>query len=106
MYQLIQLKKTTPLFLVPFVLACFALSPQARAVCQEGCNPANFNTFLGEDALINNTTGVNNTATGFNALNSNTTGFANTAIGMDALGANTVNGNNTAVGVGALGNST
>ena len=102
MYQLIQLKKTTPLFLVPFVLACFALSPQARAVCQEGCNPANFNTFLGEDALINNTTGVNNTATGFNALNSNTTGFGNTATGLDALFSNTTGTANTANGTLAL----
>ncbi len=102
MYQLIQLKKTTPLFLVPFVLACFALSPQARAFCQEGCNPANFNTFLGEDALINNTTGVNNTATGFNALNSNTTGFGNTATGLDALFSNTTGTANTANGTLAL----
>src|SRR6266403_1873396 len=102
MYQLIQLKKTTPLFLVPFVLACFALSPQARAFCQEGCNPANFNTFLGEDALINNTTGVNNTATGLDALFSNTTGTANTANGTLALVSNTTGSNNTANGVNAL----
>src|SRR6266480_550326 len=53
-------------FLIPLVLACFALSPQARAVCQEGCL-TNGNTVLGDDALLNNTS-VNNTAIGFNAL--------------------------------------
>jgi hypothetical protein len=31
MYQSIQFKKATPLFLVPFVLACLALSPAAQA---------------------------------------------------------------------------
>src|SRR6266403_312344 len=102
MYQLIQLKKTTPLFLVPFVLACFALSPQARAFCQEGCNPANFNTFLGEDALINNTTGSNNTANGGNALSSNTTGNSNTATGFRALFSDTTGFFNTANGDSAL----
>ena len=33
--------------LAVFVLACFGLSPQARAVCQEGCD-TNYSTFLGE----------------------------------------------------------
>jgi hypothetical protein len=67
--------------LIPFVLACFALSLQARATCQEGCDTSNDNTFLGDDALINNTTGQANTAVGFNALDSNTVGVGNTAIG-------------------------
>ena len=48
-------------------LACFALSPQARAVCQEGCL-TNSNTVLGDDALVNNTTGDCNTAIGSDAL--------------------------------------
>ena len=48
------------LLLIAFALACFALAPQARAVCQEGCL-TNENTVLGEDALISNTTGVENT---------------------------------------------
>jgi trimeric autotransporter adhesin len=104
--------------LIPFVLVCFVLSPQARAVCQEGCL-TNFNTALGDDALINNTTGPgntaigsgalfsntsgdNNTATGFNALDSNTTGGANTATGVNALQSNTTGVNNTATGVAAL----
>jgi hypothetical protein len=35
------------------VLTCFALAPQARATCQEGCL-TNSNTVLGDDALFNN----------------------------------------------------
>ena len=39
-------------------LACFALSPQARAqTCQEGCDTSTNNTFLGEDALFSNNGG-------------------------------------------------
>jgi hypothetical protein len=56
---------------VLFVLACFAISPQARAVCQEGCLGFG-NTVLGEDALLSNTTGNNNTAIGQLALSDNT----------------------------------
>src|SRR5439155_9633346 len=60
--------------LLPLVLtlACFAFSPLARAVCQEGCLTNN-NTVLGDDALLNNT-GSFNTAIGANAQISNTTG--------------------------------
>ena len=92
------------LVLIHLALACFALSPQALALCQEGCDITNANTFLGEDALINNTTGIGigNTATGYQALFSNTTGFANTADGAGALTANTTGTNNTATGTGAL----
>jgi hypothetical protein len=92
-------------FLIAFVLACIALSPQARAVCQEGCL-TNQNTVLGDDALLNNTTGNNNTAIGFNALFSNTTGIANTATGVNALLNNTTGNENTANGERALLNNT
>jgi hypothetical protein len=101
-----------------FALACFGPSPQARAVCQEGCDLGNGNTFLGDDALIlttgvdntaigslalsSNTTGSYNTATGFQTLHSNTTGTFNTATGRDALSSNATGGDNTAVGVEAL----
>jgi hypothetical protein len=88
--------------LIPFVLACFALSPQARAVCQEGCDLSNGNTFLGDDALILNTTGVDNTAIGSQALLSNTIGSQNTATGTQALLSNTSGGQNTATGEFAL----
>src|SRR6266566_1382794 len=93
------------LFLTALVLACFALSPQARAVCQEGCL-TNENTVLGDDALLSNTTGFGNTATGFQALLSNTAGGDNTANGVDALFSNTTGGGNTAVGAEALSSNT
>jgi hypothetical protein len=112
------------LLLILLGFACFGLSPQARAVCREGCSADNkFNTFLGEDALLNNTTGFWNTAVGFNALLnntngdfntamgrnallSNTGGYANTAIGNEALSNNTTGISNTAMGLHALGNNT
>ena len=94
------------LFLTALVLACFALSPTARAVCQEGCDTVNANTFLGDDALFSNTTGSNNTAVGSGALESNTSGDDNTAIGLAALGFNTTGHNNTATGESALHNNT
>src|SRR6266705_997525 len=88
--------------LIPLALACFALSPQARAVCQQGCDLINGNTFLGDDALLNNTTGIYNTAIGADALYNNTTATGNTAIGDRALGFNTTGIRNTASGIRAL----
>jgi trimeric autotransporter adhesin len=107
--QLRNLMNRSPLpafLLIPFVLACFALSPTAQAVCQEGCDVSNFNTFLGDEALSSNTTGSANTAIGFEALFSNTTGFFNTANGSQALQSNTTGISNTANGAGALFNNT
>src|SRR5437879_12981553 len=89
------------LLIISFALASFALSPQARAVCQQGCDTSNSNTFLGEDALLNNTTGSFNTAIGFNALFSNTVANYNTAIGFKALFSTTASVN-TAIGFNAL----
>jgi trimeric autotransporter adhesin len=86
--------------LIPLVLATFALSPMARAACREGCNDTN--TYLGDDALLNNTTGTGNVAIGLQALFENTTGFGNTASGFTALHDNTIGGENTAAGDGAL----
>jgi hypothetical protein len=100
MNPLIQVKKTIPLFLLVF--ACLALSPQAPAVCQQGCDPTNDNTFLGDDALLNNTTGDRNTAIGFQALLTNTIGNFNTATGVTALLSNTIGDANTATGDRAL----
>ena len=95
-------RETVARLLTALVLssACFALSPQAWATCQEGCLTNN-NTVLGDDALLNNT-GPDNTAIGFEALSSNRTGFANTAIGTSALNANITGWENTANGVAAL----
>jgi trimeric autotransporter adhesin len=96
---------TYPAFAL-FTLAWFAFSPQAQAVCREGCDTDNGNTFLGDNALLNNTTGDANTATGSSALISNTTGFSNTATGAVALGLNTTGFDNTANGVSALRSNT
>ena len=87
-----------------FTASWFALSPQARAVCQNGCSGDN--TFLGDDALVNNTLGYANTATGANALYSNINGHDNTAIGSSALKNNTTGYDNTATGAYALANNT
>lgn len=91
---------------VVVVLACFGLLPQARGACQQGCDLGHSNTFLGDDALANNTSGIFDTATGANALLSNTTGVNNTANGFLALRSNTAGGNNTASGANALTNNT
>src|SRR4030095_15876947 len=102
MNPLTQSKNTTILsVLIALTLGCFGLSPQARAVCQEGCLTNN-NTRLGDDALLSNTVGIGNTAIGFNALLSNTEGIANTATGNDALATNTTGIVNTATGSAAL----
>ena len=93
------------LLLIPLALACFVLSPAARAACQEGCL-TNDNTVLGEDALLNNTFGDSNTAVGFSALFDNTTGSFNTANGSEALSVNTTGFGNTATGFDALLNNT
>jgi hypothetical protein len=91
--------------LITLVLVCFALSPAARAACQEGCL-TNDNTVLGDDALFSLTTGFSNTALGFNALSSNTIGRENTATGDQALLDNTEGYENTASGTNALSSNT
>ena len=112
------------LLLIPLVLALtwLTLAPKARAQCREGCDSFNVLLFLGDDALVNNTTGAANTAIGEFALESNTTGIWNTATGswalqtsngdfntangVDALNGNTTGSNNTAIGVWALRDNT
>jgi hypothetical protein len=81
--------------------ALLALSPTARAACQEGCLSA-FNTALGDGALINNTTGNQNAAIGYAALFGNTTGSNNVASGAEALIHNTTGSFNTGIGGFAL----
>jgi Chaperone of endosialidase len=90
--------------LISLTFAFFALSPQVRATCQEGCSITN-NTFLGDNALISNITSNDNTAIGFQALLSNTIGNYNTAIGSQAL-YNSNGYDNTANGYQALYNNT
>jgi hypothetical protein len=84
------------------VAASLALLPQARAVCQQGCDLTLGNTFLGDGVLVNNTTGNFNTAVGASALTNNTTGHNNTANGYLALTNNTTANYNTANGALAL----
>jgi Chaperone of endosialidase len=120
MYSLTKIIKTTSL--IALTLGCFGLSPQAQADCHEGCDLNNNNTFLGDDALMNNTgdvnvavgsialsmntTGSRNTATGWQALVFNTTGSFNTANGGAAVGSNTTGSFNTGIGTSALLNNT
>ena len=61
-----------------------------------------YNTAHGANALFNTTTGIFNTALGGNALYSNTTGSCNTAVGLNALLANINGSGNTATGCKAL----
>lgn len=60
------------------------------------------NTFLGLNAGLANSSGIDNTANGFRALNANTSGSENTAIGYEALRSNTTGSYNTATGMFAL----
>ena len=91
-----------PVFAV-LALACFAVTPTAHAVvpAPDG-GYANETTAEGEDALLNLTTGVDNTALGYHALYLNTTGGSNTATGPFALEGNQTGNGNTAVGFEAL----
>src|SRR5437763_11985676 len=105
MNSLIQLKNATPLFLLAFGVACFALLPPARAL-----NPApdggyaTGNTAEGTNALFSLVTnlGFNETAIGFEALYTDRNGNYNTAVGWKALHSNTSGGDNTAIGASAL----
>ena len=124
MYSSIQFKTTAPIISIAFALACFALSPEARAVtpAPDGGYPLNNtaegtsalfslnggldNTAIGDSALYFNTTGNGNTAIGTNALLNNKTADSNTATGAAALFHNTTGTQNTATGVSALQNNT
>jgi hypothetical protein len=94
------------LLLIPLMVGCFMLLPNARAVKPppDGGYVGN-NTAEGEAALQVLTTGTNNTALGFHALNSNGTGSNNTATGFQALVSNTTGHENTAVGMLSLGSN-
>src|SRR5438093_672263 len=94
---------TRGLLLIPLAVAWFALPATARADdCEQGCDFLFRNTFLGQEAFVNNIGGLDNTANGAYALNNNTTGVSNTANGWQALFGNTTGNNNTANGLDAL----
>src|SRR6266516_3361799 len=104
----------------PLALACFALSPLARAACGEpdgGCNGNNTaegdgalsqlengvaNTAIGHDAIHDEANGNFNTATGAGALRVDNGAEYNTADGFQTLFSNTTGFWNTAIGAAAL----
>jgi hypothetical protein len=110
--------KPHKLILIPLLIVCFGLVPNAQATDTDGALPlgnnANgigvltsltsgaWNSGFGFEALNQNTIGNSNTATGLRALKSNTEGADNTANGTLALFSNTTGINNTAIGYGAL----
>jgi hypothetical protein len=76
------------------------------AALDDGSLTGDYNTAIGNSALLLNTTGSYNTAIGANALDANTTAGTNTAVGHGSLTATTTGGSNTAVGQGSLGGNT
>jgi len=69
-------------------------------------NSGSYNTAIGVQALLLNTSGGLNTVNGFDALIFNTNGSFNTANGGYALSANTSGSYNTAIGLSALAGNT
>ena len=67
---------------------------------------ADYNTFVGIGAGVNNTTGSQNTANGYFSLYGNTTGGNNTANGYYSLYSNTTGSQNTANGFQSLSTNT
>jgi hypothetical protein len=61
-------------------------------------NNGSYNTAIGRQALLNNTTASNNTAVGYQAGYSNTTGIFNTNFGNQAGYSNTTSQRNTLIG--------
>ena len=100
MNPLIQLIRTTAVFLATLLLVCFTdFAPKAFAVMPppDGGYP-NKNTAEGQDALFSLTFGTANTANGHAALKANTNGDRNTANGALALFTNVTGYENTATG--------
>ncbi len=93
-----------PLSLVGWL--AFSSAARGQDACREGCDFPLAGTFLGLNALVNNTTGFGNTAGGALALAENTSGNYNTAIGDVALFTNTTGSNNSAIGYAALNSNT
>src|SRR5439155_686955 len=91
------------LLLIPITVACFALSPTARAVtpAPDGGYPG-FNTAEGDNALLSLTTGRSDTAVGCQTLPTNTTATSNTANSAQAIQINTTASDNTATGESGL----
>ena len=97
------MKPDIPPVLIIFALVCFAIVQNTQAVtpAPDGGYPG-ANTAEGDNALLNLTSGVWNTALGALALNHDTTGRQNTATGYQSLFSNTIGGQNTASGALSL----
>jgi len=94
---MIQLKQTTPVFLVVLLL-CFGVLQGVQAVVPPPDGGyANFNTAEGQNALFSLTTGQGNTAVGWLSLRAVTQGSFNTAAGVGTLLANTGDQNTATV---------
>jgi hypothetical protein len=65
-------------------------------------NTGTYNTFVGYNAGLSNSTGGNNVAIGGNCFNSNTTGSSNIAVGRNTLSNNSTAISNIAIGTSAL----
>ena len=107
------------LFLIPLMLACFALLPSVQATPDPAPRPgvgnvadgngalasvtgaASFDSAFGNNAMFSLTTGNNNAAQGNSALFT-ANGSKNTAVGVIALRQNATGADNTAVGYKAL----
>jgi hypothetical protein len=93
-------KQSKILMVILPVLACFALSPGAHGVCQDGCG-SNFNTFQGDNALISLGVGAGNTGVGWYSLFFTSATSFNTGLGAGTLALNNSD-DNTAIGAGAM----
>jgi len=102
MNPLNQLNKATVISLIAVLIVCVgSLQNAPGQTCPSKCvNGAN--TAVGDGALQDLTTGINNMAIGTGALTKNTTGSHNSANGRDALHENTTGDYNTASGLQAL----
>ena len=87
------------LFPILFGLAFAFVPTTSRGGIAQGSDS---NTKNGNNALQNNTTGIENSAYGFEALYSNTTGTDNSAVGFKALRSNIDGFSNQALGNNAL----
>jgi len=93
------------LILSGMVIVTLSVSTGVRAQCEQGCDTTHANTFLGDGALVDNTTGNDNTAIGAFSLELNSSGAENTAVGFEALTNNGTGSSNTACGAAALDNN-
>jgi len=102
MKKFIQSESARALIVAVAVFICLAFLPEAQALspAPDGGYP-NFTTAEGQNALLNLTTGIGNSAVGSFSLFSNATGSFNTAVGAGALDLNTGD-ENTATGAAAL----